>query len=99
MNHIFTGYKSDDATIRKGSYVCVEVGSYKGKYGTVEYFNDDLSHVSVKLNLSKAIIDLPYGLLRVVGKKEFDQESRVINKSQYDQYSERSSNSSHNETV
>lgn len=79
-------WKSDNAPIRKGSLVCVEAGPCKGKYGTVESINEDVSHILVKLNLLKESIEFPHAVLRVVTKKEFDQEGRIINKTKFDDY-------------
>ena len=76
----------EEVPMRKGCHICVEIGPYKGYYGIIENVSDDLSFVTVKLKFLSETIDVPQALLRIVTKKEFEQEGRVINKSKYDDY-------------
>lgn len=78
--------QSDEPPLKVGCFVCVEVGPYKGRYGTIQFINNDLSRVQIKLNLTKDTTELPPVCLRVVSKAEFDREGRILNKSSYDDY-------------
>ena len=78
--------KEEDLLPKKGSFVCIEFGAHKGSYGVIEDFDDDMSRVTVRLSLKKESFKTPVALLRVVSRKEFESEGRVINKSQYDEY-------------
>lgn len=78
--------QNDEPPLKVGCFVCVEVGPYKGRYGTIQFINNDLSRVQIKLNLTKDTTELPPVCLRVVSKGEFDKEGRIINKSSYDDY-------------
>lgn len=91
MNKNKNRSNSEEVTIRKGCHVCVEVGPYKGYFGIIESVSEDLSHVSVKFKFISETIDIPQALLRVVSKKEYDEEGRIINKSKYDEYKEKES--------
>lgn len=64
----------------------MEFGPYKGYYGIVENISDDLIYARVKLTNLSDNIQLPQELIRVVTKKEYDLESKVINKLKFDEY-------------
>lgn len=78
--------KEEDLQPKKGSLVCIEFGAHKGAYGVIEDFDDDMSRVTVRLTVKKECVKTPVALLRVVSKKEFESEGKVINKSQYEAY-------------
>lgn len=74
----------------KGAYVCVQSGEHKGFYGQIECFDDDMSRATVKLALKNIHIYIPVPLLQLVDKKEFDKESKVINRAKYEEYKQKS---------
>jgi G patch domain and KOW motifs-containing protein len=77
---------TEELILAKGSYVFIEYGSHKNSYGKVEGFDDEMSRATVKLSINKEYVDIPVAVLRAVSKKEYQTESRVINKSKYDEY-------------
>ena len=73
-----------------GSLVCVEHGESKGHYGRIVSISDDLSQCQVQLSLSKQIVSLAISLVRCVSKREFNKESKVLNRTKYDQFKHKS---------
>ncbi|XP_054163921.1 G-patch domain and KOW motifs-containing protein-like [Oppia nitens] len=79
----------EDLQLKKGSFVCIEFGAHKGSYGVIEDFDDELTRVTVRLTLKKETIKTPIALIRVVSKKEFQDEGKVINKTHFDEYKQK----------
>ena len=75
-----------DKEIKIGSFVCIEHGKVKGHYGEIVSIDDDLTRCELRLGLNKQILTLPIGLIRLVSKKEYSKESKVLNRSKYDQF-------------
>ena len=82
----------DDPKI--GSLVCLAYGPHKGHYGRIVSISDDLSQCQVQLALSKETVSLAICLVRLVSKKEFNKESKVLNRSKYDLFKSKSEEAS-----
>ncbi|KAI7690195.1 G-patch domain and KOW motifs-containing protein, partial [Sarcoptes scabiei] len=80
---------SPSLSIRRNCHVAVEIGPYKGLYGTVINISDDLIYADVRMAIGSEIISLPQAILKVVTKKEFDSDGKVINKNKFDAYKNR----------
>lgn len=76
----------EDLELKRGCHVSMELGEFKGFYGTVESIDDDMIRACVRLAINSLAVMVPIAALRVVSKDEFGKESKVINKSSYEEY-------------
>lgn len=74
----------------KNAYVLVTGGPHKGLYGQVEGLDDENARAIVKLTTVDKCVTLPEFFTKVISKKQFQKESKVINKLAYDKYIEES---------
>lgn len=70
----------------KGAYVQVIQGSNKGFYGEVLGLDEENARVIVKLSGKDKTSTFPEFSVDVVSKKEFEKESKVINRASYEKY-------------
>ncbi|KJH44476.1 hypothetical protein DICVIV_09484 [Dictyocaulus viviparus] len=79
--------KSDDNVdeiIKKDSLIRMTAGRYKGLYGKVESRDDDNNSLFVRLAVGGQQVKVSMFAVQVVSKKEFDRDSKCINKDDYD---------------
>ena len=88
-----------DKDHKMGSLVCVEHGEHEGHYGKIVSITDDLLGCTVKLMPKNEVVSLPICLTRLVSQKEYNKESKVLNRTKYDQYNKSQSNKSQSEEV
>ena len=77
-----------DTEIKIGSLVCIEGGKEDGQYGKVVSIKEDVTRCEIQLTLTKTIASTVVGLIRLVSRKEYNKESKVLNRTKYDQYSD-----------
>ncbi|KFM70252.1 G patch domain and KOW motifs-containing protein, partial [Stegodyphus mimosarum] len=73
----------------KGSYVLITQGSHKGSYGEVLGLDEENARAIVKFINDGKIQTFPEFFVNVVSKKEYDKESRVINRISYENYKDK----------
>uniref|UniRef100_A0A0N5AVD9 G-patch domain-containing protein n=1 Tax=Syphacia muris TaxID=451379 RepID=A0A0N5AVD9_9BILA len=74
----------EDYTLKKGAYVEIKNGSYRGKYGQIQSFDEDNCSVIVKLAITKENVRINEYSVLVVSAEEYERDSRCINKKEYD---------------
>ncbi|VDL76720.1 unnamed protein product [Nippostrongylus brasiliensis] len=75
--------------IKKDSRIRVTTGRYKGLYGKVESRDDDNNCLFVKLAVGGEHVKVSLFAVQQVSKKEYDRDSKCINKSDYDREKEK----------
>lgn len=88
-----SGKPEESLELKKGCHVMAEFGEFRGYYGTVEAFDEDLVRGTVRLVLTDMVVSVPLATLRVVTRDEFKKEGKVINRSTYDDYKNKKSDS------
>ncbi|XP_043194369.1 G-patch domain and KOW motifs-containing protein-like [Amphibalanus amphitrite] len=78
----------EELTMAPGAFVVVTIGKEKGNYGQVSSLDGD-GRALVKMAVSGNTSSLPEGALRLVTKKDYKRNSRVINQEKYTEYKER----------
>ncbi|KAK6749214.1 hypothetical protein RB195_001671 [Necator americanus] len=79
--------KRDEKTeelIKKDSLIRVTAGRYKGQYGKVESRDDDNNSLFVRLALGGQHVKVSLFAVQQVTKKEYERDSKCINKDDYD---------------
>ncbi|GBN13587.1 G-patch domain and KOW motifs-containing protein [Araneus ventricosus] len=77
--------KEEKLELVKGAYVNIIQGQHKGFYGEVLGLDEENARAIVKLTTDEKL-SLPEFYINVVSKKEFDKESRIINRAAYENY-------------
>ncbi|KAF8782637.1 G-patch domain and KOW motifs-containing [Argiope bruennichi] len=77
--------KEEKLELIKGAYVNITQGQHKGFYGEVLGLDEENARAIVKLTTDEKVT-LPEFYINVVSKKEFDKESRIINRAAYENF-------------
>ncbi|CAL1275640.1 unnamed protein product [Larinioides sclopetarius] len=77
--------KEEKLELVKGAYVNIIQGQHKGFYGEVLGLDEENARAIVKLTTDEKLT-LPEFYINVVSRKEFDKESRIINRAAYENY-------------
>lgn len=77
--------KKEELSLKKGSYVEIKRGTYRDQYGEVESFDEDNASVIVKLALTQKNVRVSQYALVVVTAKEFERNSKCINRKAYNE--------------
>jgi len=79
---------AEEKKMTKGSPVLIMKGGseVKGKYGRIESFDEDNCRLMVKLALGGNIISCSMYAVKLVSPKEYDKNSKVINRDLYEQH-------------
>ncbi|GIY03614.1 g-patch domain and KOW motifs-containing protein, partial [Caerostris extrusa] len=77
--------KEEKLELTKGAYVNIIQGQHKGYYGEVLGLDEENARVIVKLTTDEKVT-LPEFFIKLVSKKEFNKESRIINRATYEKY-------------
>uniref|UniRef100_A0A1I7YJW1 G-patch domain-containing protein n=1 Tax=Steinernema glaseri TaxID=37863 RepID=A0A1I7YJW1_9BILA len=80
-----TDNKEKDKQLGVGSLVKIVGTSNNGAYGKVEGVDEENASVFVALVLAKKTVRVSQYAVQLVSKKEYDSESRCINKAAYDE--------------
>ena len=64
----------------------IERGSNKTMYGQVEGMDELTARVIVRLALGGQAVSISENVIRVVGKKEYKEFSKMVNKDSYEKY-------------
>ncbi|XP_023233990.1 G-patch domain and KOW motifs-containing protein-like isoform X1 [Centruroides sculpturatus] len=78
--------EEENLILKRGCFVYIEKGQHTGEYGQVEGLDEDNGRVIVKLAKSEEKITLPELFIRVVTEREYNKESRIINKRKYEEH-------------
>lgn len=73
-----------DEAIKKDSLIRITTGRHKGLYGKVESRDDDNNSLFVRLAVGGQHVKVSLFGVILVSKKEFDRDSKCINKDDYD---------------
>ncbi|PIO63448.1 hypothetical protein TELCIR_14952, partial [Teladorsagia circumcincta] len=73
-----------DEVIKKDSLIRVITGRFKGHYGKVESRDDDNNCLFVRLAVGGQQVKVSLFAIEQVSKKEYDRDSKCINKDDYD---------------
>ncbi|KAK6023403.1 hypothetical protein OSTOST_10810 [Ostertagia ostertagi] len=73
-----------DEIIKKDSLIRVITGRFKGHYGKVESRDDDNNCLFVRLAVGGQQVKVSLFAIEQVSKKEYDRDSKCINKDDYD---------------
>ncbi|GFQ70416.1 g-patch domain and KOW motifs-containing protein [Trichonephila clavata] len=77
--------KEDKLELIKGAYVNIIQGPHKGFYGQILGLDEENARAIVKLTTDEKVT-FPEFYISVVSKKEFDKESKIINRASYENY-------------
>ncbi|GFU58720.1 g-patch domain and KOW motifs-containing protein [Trichonephila clavipes] len=77
--------KDEKLELIKGAYVNIIQGPHKGFYGQILGLDEENARAIVKLTTDKKVT-FPEFYISVVSKKEFDKESKIINRASYENY-------------
>lgn len=64
----------------------IERGSNKNLYGQVDGLDEESARVFVRLAVGGQVVSVSENVIRVVGKKEFREYGKMINKDSYEKY-------------
>nr|XP_015923098.1 G-patch domain and KOW motifs-containing protein isoform X2 [Parasteatoda tepidariorum] len=78
--------KEEKLELIKGAFVQIIQGPHKGHYGQVMGLDEETGRAMIKLSNEEAVKSLPEFFFNLVSKKEFDKESRIINRESYEKY-------------
>lgn len=76
----------EDLELKRDCPVYIGMGEFKGYYGKVESFDDDMVRATVRLVLTDMAVTVPVAVITVVSNDEFKKEGKVINKSTYEEF-------------
>lgn len=77
--------KEEKLELIKGAYVNIIQGPHKGFYGQILGLDEENARAIVKLTTDEKVT-FPEFYISVVNKKEFDKESKIINRASYENY-------------
>ncbi|XGW31825.1 hypothetical protein V3C99_010196 [Haemonchus contortus] len=78
-----------DEVIKKDSLIRITTGRFKGHYGKVESRDDDNNCLFVRLAVGGQQVKVSLFAIQQVSKKEYDRDSKCINKDDYDKEREK----------
>ncbi|KAK6045747.1 hypothetical protein COOONC_16749 [Cooperia oncophora] len=78
-----------DEVIKKDSLIRVTTGRFRGHYGKVESRDDDNNCLFVRLAVGGQQVKVSLFAIEQVSKKEYDRDSKCINKDDYDREREK----------
>ncbi|XP_021915160.1 G patch domain and KOW motifs-containing protein isoform X2 [Zootermopsis nevadensis] len=81
--------EGEELKVIKGASVQVISGSHKGQYGQIEGFNEDSGRVIVRLSLHSSSVTVNENAFKLVTKEEYTKNSRVLNVSKYQEYTQK----------
>ncbi|GFY50172.1 g-patch domain and KOW motifs-containing protein [Trichonephila inaurata madagascariensis] len=77
--------KDEKLELIKGAFVNIIQGPHKGFYGQILGLDEENARAIVKLTTDEKVT-FPEFYISVVSKKEFDKESKIINRASYENY-------------
>lgn len=75
----------EELNFKKGAFVLIEGGNKKGQYGEVEGLDEENGRVFIRLALGGTTSAFE-SIVRVVTKKEFKENGKVVNLDKYQKY-------------
>uniref|UniRef100_A0A914URX7 G-patch domain-containing protein n=1 Tax=Plectus sambesii TaxID=2011161 RepID=A0A914URX7_9BILA len=72
--------------LKIGSYVKIVTGPHRESYGKVESFDEDNARAVIRLAIGNTAITVSQYGVEVVSLKDYERDSKCINKSKYDRY-------------
>ncbi|PSN56315.1 hypothetical protein C0J52_07518 [Blattella germanica] len=85
--------KEEKLEIVKGAFIQMLSGSRRGQYGQIQGFDDEAGRVIVKLAMEGSPVSLSEHALKLVSKKEYEKNSRVLNVTKYEEYKQKNGHS------
>ena len=82
-----SGDKIEELVLKKGAYVRIQSGKYKGQYGEVEGLDEENARVVVRIH--GECVSVSENIINLVDKAEFKKCKNVINNDMYNEYSEK----------
>jgi G patch domain/KOW motif-containing protein len=72
--------------LTKSAFVQIERGSHKNLYGQVDGLDEETARVIVRLALGGQVVSVSENVIRLVGKKEYKEFSKMLNKDSYEKF-------------
>lgn len=80
--------EEEELTYSKGVCGVIQKGPHKDLYGKIEGIDEDNARVMIKLAISGQTVTISQYSLKLVPKKEYDKNSKYLNKGKADRYKE-----------
>ncbi|XP_022692602.1 G patch domain and KOW motifs-containing protein-like isoform X1 [Varroa jacobsoni] len=80
------GNQKEKLIVKSGAFVKIIEGTYKGKYGQVLGIDEDAARVYISLALTKDKVACNEALVIAVGKQEYNDFGKCLNRDRYDDY-------------